>query len=62
MGRKCKPRAYLRKEMIGYVSFKPVDRWVAREWRVGGKYVAMGGTKKECEAECRERGYVPERY
>jgi len=56
---KRKPRAYLTKKTIGHFMYKPVIRWVAYdEW---SRFITTGKTKKECEAECRRYGYVPER-
>ena len=57
--RERKPRAYLEKEITGHWCFEPIVRWVARDrWN---NWIASGKTRKECEAECRYRGYVPER-
>lgn len=57
--RKRKPRAYLTKEIAGHLCFDPIVRWVARDY--WNSWVASGRTRKECEAACRDRGYVPER-
>ena len=53
-------RARLRREIIGRWGFEPVVRWVAHDtWT--GRWVGYGKTRKECEKDCREHGYVPER-
>ncbi len=52
-----KPRAYMRKEINGHWCFEPTVRWVARDiWDV---LVASGKTRKECEKNTRDSGYVP---
>lgn len=58
--RERKPRAYLRKEICGLFMFEPLANWIARDRY--GNYIARGRTRKECEKECRDYGYVPERY
>ncbi len=63
--RKLKPRAYLKSKIVSYglldmaLGIKPKRKWEARD--CCGYLVACGDTRKECEAECRYRGYVPER-
>jgi len=59
MSRQYKPRAYLEKLCNGYFVFSPVFCWRSTDrW---GNLVAYGRTRKECERNTRERGYVPER-
>ena len=54
-----KPRASLEKKTIGYSFGLPQTEWVAcNEW---GNSIAWGKTRKECEADCRRAGFVPER-
>ena len=54
-----KPRAYLALYRNGYFGPGYTFRWIAKDsW---GNQVASGRTRKECEAECRRNGYVPER-
>lgn len=57
--RKRKPRAYLEKQITGRWCLELIDEWVARDY--WSHEVARGKTRKECEAKCRENGYVPER-
>ena len=53
-----KPRAYLAKYRTGYFGLEYTYCWIAHDyWH---HEVARGKTKKECEAECRRKGYVPE--
>lgn len=59
MSRQYKPRAYLEKVCNGWFMLEPCYTWVAREY--WGSAVAYGHTRKECEAECRYKGYVPVR-
>lgn len=55
--RRRKPRAYLKKYITGYFGFEYSYHWVAKDcW---DNSIASCKTRKECEAECRRRGYVP---
>lgn len=54
-----KPRAYMEKKIVGHFCFEPIVEWIA--YNYWGNSVAWGKTRKECEAECRRNGYVPER-
>lgn len=56
---KRKPRVYLEKEIIGQFMLEPTVKWVARDF--WGNMITTGDTRRECEAECRLHGYVPER-
>ena len=54
-----KERAYLKKEFVGRWGFEPVFHWIARDaW---DNYITQAKTRRECEAMCRDHGYVPER-
>lgn len=56
--RKRKPRAYLEKHKTGYWGFEPIYAWIAYDpW---GNYITQARLKKDCERNCREKGYVPE--
>ena len=55
-----KEHAYLKKEHTGWFMWEPMFRWVARDY--WGHQVASGRTKKECQQETRQAGYVPEDY
>lgn len=59
MARQHKPKAYLEKVQNGWFMLEPHFTWVAREY--WGSAVAYGSTRKECEQNCRDRGYVPVR-
>lgn len=54
-----KPRAYLNKYRTGYFGLEYTYRWITKDY--WNNLVASGKTRKECEAECRRNGYVPER-
>ena len=55
----AKPTAWIKQECTGWFMLEPSYSWVARDtW---GNWVASGRTRKDCEANCRERGYVPRR-
>lgn len=57
--RKRKPRAYLTMEKVGSWQLELIYLWVARDF--WGHEVTRAKTRKECEANCRANGYVPER-
>jgi hypothetical protein len=54
-----KPRAYLEKWSFVYGDDNLGSIWYGRDQL--GKCVAQGKTRKECEKQCRYKGYVPER-
>ena len=58
--RKRRPRAYLRMEIVGYWMFEVEHTWIARDY--WGVEITRAKTRKECEANCRKYGYVPERW
>ena len=53
-----KPSAYLEKWSFEYGDHK-WNEWIARN--DFGNGIAVGRTRKECEADCRRVGYVPRR-
>ena len=59
MARQRKERAYLEFYRTGWFMGEYTYSWIARDY--WGNYVASARTRKECEQECRYRGYVPER-
>lgn len=54
-----KPRAYVEKCRTGYFGLGYTYRWVARDY--WNNQVASARTRKECEEECRQKGYIPVR-
>lgn len=57
--RRCRERAYLDYYRTGHFGFEYTYSWIARDaW---GNTICSGKTRKECEAECRRRAYVPVR-
>ena len=57
MARRTKERAYLEKVSNGWFMLERTTTWVARDY--WGNAVAYGKTRKDCEENCRYKGYVP---
>lgn len=54
-----KPTAWIDRERTGYFMLEATAAWVGRD--TFGNEIARARTRKDCEQDCRWKGYTPRR-